>query len=425
MTAPSSPPKPNENPEAFLKAMAHHAIAAAKPDFGSVDLPARPKGRVIVVGAGKAAASMAESFEAHWKGRAEGLVITRYGHATPTKSIEVVEAAHPIPDKAGVAASARLLELVQSAGPQDLVIALMSGGASSLMSLPCAGVSLSQKQEICQRLLRSGADITEINTVRCNLSSLKAGRLAAATTAPVVTYIISDVAGDDLRMIGSGPTLPAVATPQQSLDVLRRYKIDIPADIRDAILANKVPTIAAGQTVLMGSGRTVLNAATQFSKAHGLDVLDLGDAVVGEAREVGRAISGVAVAIAAGNHPVRPPAVILSGGETSVTVRGDGRGGRNAEFLLGFASYIRGAANIWSVAVDTDGIDGMEDNAGACVSPEIMQKASVSDMEDALKRNDAYGFFEKVDGLIFTGPTLTNVNDFRATLILPSEGNQS
>ncbi|WP_417255246.1 glycerate kinase type-2 family protein [Celeribacter sp.] len=418
MTETCSFAAPHDAPEAFLKALAHHAIAAAKPNFGSVDLPVRPKGRVIVVGAGKAAASMAASFEAHWRVPVEGLVITRYGHATPTKYIEVVEAAHPIPDEAGVAASARLLEIVKGAGPQDLVVVLMSGGASSLLSLPCAGISLAHKQDICHQLLRSGADITEINTVRCNLSSLKAGRLAAATSAPIVTYIISDVAGDDLRTIGSGPTLPAVASPEQSFEVLRRYGIDISEEIRGAILANEAPEIAAGQTVLMGSGRTVLDAATGFSKASGLSVLDLGDAVVGEAREVGRAISGVAAAIAARNHPVRPPAIILSGGETSVTVRGDGRGGRNAEFLLGLASNLRGAANIWSVAVDTDGIDGMEDNAGAVVTPGIVQNASIAEMEDALARNDAYGFFERIGGLLFTGPTLTNVNDFRATLVL-------
>jgi glycerate-2-kinase len=418
MTTPRKFPVPRDAPEAFLKALAHHAIAAAQPDFGLVDLPARPKGRVIVVGAGKAAASMAASFEAHWNEPVEGLVITRYGHATPTKYIEVVEAAHPIPDEAGAAESARLFDMVRSAGPQDLVIVLMSGGASSLLCLPCEGINLAQKQDIAHQLLRSGADITEINTVRCNLSALKGGRLAAASTAPVVTYIISDVAGDDLRVIGSGPTLPAVATSQQSLDVLRRYNIDVSADIRVAILANESPTITVGQTVLMGSGRTVLNAASDVATANGLSVLDLGDAVIGEAREVGRAVSGIAVAIAAGTHPIRPPAIILSGGETSVTVRGDGRGGRNAEYLLGLASSLRGAANIWSVAVDTDGIDGMEDNAGAIVDPEILRRASHAEMEDALLRNDAYDFFEKVGGLLFTGPTLTNANDFRATLVL-------
>ena len=418
MTTPRSFPAPHDAPEAFLKALAHHAIAAAQPDFGSFDLPARPTGRVIVVGAGKAAASMAASFETHWNEPVEGLVITRYGHTAPTKYIEVVEAAHPIPDEAGAVESTRLLDLVRSAGPQDLVIVLMSGGASSLLCLPSEGIDLAQKQDICHQLLHSGADITEINTVRCNLSALKGGRLAAATKAPVVTYIISDVAGDDLRVIGSGPTLPAVATPHQSLDVLRRYNIDVSADIRAAILANESPTITVGKTVLMGSGRTVLNAASDIAKANGLSVLDLGDAVIGEAREVGRAVSGIAVAIAAGTHPIRPPAIILSGGETSVTVRGDGRGGRNAEYLLGLASSLRGAENIWSVAVDTDGIDGMEDNAGAVVDPDIVSRASLAEMERALLRNDAYGFFEKVGGLLFTGPTLTNANDFRATLVL-------
>lgn len=418
MTTPRSFPAPHDAPEAFLKALAHHVIAAAQPDFGSVDLPARPTGRVIVVGAGKAAASMAASFEKHWNEPVEGLVITRYGHTAPTKYIEVVEAAHPIPDEAGAVESKRLLDLVRSAGPQDLVIVLMSGGASSLLCLPREGIDLAQKQDICHQLLHSGADITEINTVRCNLSALKGGRLAAATKAPVVTYIISDVAGDDLRVIGSGPTLPAVATPRQSLDVLRRYNIDVSADIRAAILANESPTTAVGKTVLMGSGRTVLNAASDIAKANGLSVLDLGDAVIGEAREVGRAVSGIAVAIAAGTHPIRPPAIILSGGETSVTVRGDGRGGRNAEYLLGLASSLRGAENIWSVAVDTDGIDGMEDNAGAVVDPDIVSRASLAEMEGALLRNDAYGFFEKVGGLLFTGPTLTNANDFRATLVL-------
>ena len=418
MTIPHEALKSSEAPAEFLKSLAHHAITAASPDFGRFDLPEPPKGRVIVVGAGKAAASMAASFEAHWNGPVEGLVITRYGHSAPTKYIEVVEAAHPIPDKTGVDASTRLLGMVQGARAQDLVIVLMSGGASSLLCLPCDGIDLAQKQELCNLLLRSGADITEMNAVRCNLSALKAGRLAAASAAPIVTYIISDVAGDDLRVIGSGPTLPSAITPLQSLEVLRRYKIEISDAVRDAILANVSLTVEAGPAILMASGRTVLNAASEYANAAGLNVLDLGDAVIGEAREVGRALSGIAVAIAAGTHPVRPPAIILSGGETSVTVRGDGRGGRNAEFLLGMTSSLRGAPNIWSMAVDTDGIDGVEDNAGAIVDPDILHRSSLSELEDALLRNDAYGFFEKAGGLLFTGPTLTNANDFRATLVL-------
>ncbi len=410
-------PDPARDPRAFLEALCRAAIRAASPDFSRVALPAPPEGRVIVVGAGKAAASMAAAFEARWPGPVEGLVVTRYGHACPTRAIEVLEASHPLPDEEGVAASARILDLLKSAGPRDLVVALISGGASSLLCLPAKGIDLATKRSIGEQLLKSGADITEINTVRCNLSAVKSGRLAAASAAPVVTYIISDVAGDGPKVIGSGPTVRSDITPERSLDVLDRYGVTVSPVVREAIAANQPPDEVAENVTLLASGRTVLDAAIAHARAAGLGVLDLGDAVVGEAREVGRAMSDIARSVAAGTHQLKPPALIISGGETSVTVRGDGRGGRNAEFLLAFCDSLGGAPNIYAAAVDTDGIDGMEDNAGAVVDPgTLARNASVSATE-ALARNDAYGFFEATGGLLFTGPTLTNVNDFRAILM--------
>ena len=414
-------PDPMRAPRDFLDALCRTAIRAAGPNFCRVPLPPPPKGRMIVVGAGKSAASMAAAFECRWPGPIEGLVITRYGHACPTRTIEVIEASHPLPDENGVTASARILDLVAGANPCDLVVALISGGASSLLCLPAQGIDLATKRAIGDRLLKSGADITDINAVRCNLSAVKNGRLAAASAAPVVTYVISDVAGDDPKVIGSGPTVGGGVSPEYSLALLDKYGVIIPGAVHDAIVSNRPPGTLAENVALLASGRTVLDTATACATAAGLEVLDLGDAVIGEAREVGRAMSGVARAIASGAHPLKPPALIISGGETSVTVRGGGRGGRNGEFLLAFCDSIAGQPGIYAAAIDTDGIDGMEDNAGAIVDPNTLSRNSRVTAADALTRNDAYGFFDGTGDLFFTGPTLTNVNDFRAILATPAD----
>jgi hydroxypyruvate reductase len=422
-----------DEPRAFLTGLFRAAIDAASPAKRLASfLPARPKGRTIVVGAGKAAASMAAAVEAAWDGPLEGLVVTRYGHGAPTKRIEVVEAAHPVPDAAGEKAALRILECVTNLKPDDLVLCLISGGGSALLAAPVPGLTLDDKRAIARALLKSGADIAEMNGVRKHLSAIKGGRLAlAAAPARVVALAISDVPGDDLAVIASGPTVPDPSTSAEALATLRRYAIDAPARVLAHLesAASETPKpgdprFAAVSNILIATPQMSLRAAAEAARAAGVAPLLLGNAVEGEAREVGKVFAGVARSAARHGEPARPPCVLLSGGETTVTVRGKGKGGRNAEFLLGLALALDGAPRIHALAGDTDGVDGSEDNAGAYVAPDTLARAAALGLRarERLADNDAYSFFEALGDLVVTGPTLTNVNDFRAILIERREG---
>jgi glycerate-2-kinase len=408
--------------EEVLRELFTAASAAAGPDGKfSARLPAGPKGRTIVIGAGKAAGSMARAFEVEWGRPCEGLVVTRYGHAVPTQSIEVVEAAHPVPDEAGLKAAERILALAHSAGPDDLVVCLMSGGASSLLTLPAPGLTLADKQEINRHLLKSGAPITVMNRARRAVSSIKGGRLAAAVApARLVTYIISDVPGDDPAVVGSGPTIPDTADPEVVLQELKAYGIPVSEKIETAIRANaSLEAAPPGEVHMIATPRSALVAAADKARELGLNPLVLGDAIEGEAREVATVLAGIARSVVLYDDPVGKPCVLLSGGETTVTVRGKGRGGRNAEFLLALALALRDEPSISALACDTDGIDGSEDNAGAWIDAAFFEAASAKgiDLAHYLANNDAYSAFAALDRLIVTGPTLTNVNDFRAIVI--------
>jgi len=418
------------DPRRLLTGLFRAAIDAASPSHGVArHLPARPRGRTIVLGAGKAAASMAAAVEAAWDGPLEGLVVTRYGHGAPTRRIEVVEAAHPVPDAAGEAAALRILDLARAAGADDLVLCLISGGGSALLAAPAPGLTLEDKREINRALLRSGADIGEMNCVRKHLSAIKGGRLAlAAAPAHVVSLVISDVPGDDLSVIASGPTVADATTSADALAILRRYRIEAPARILahlESAASESAkpgdPRLARVENRLIAAPQMSLEAAADLARAAGVTPLLLGDALEGEARELGKAMAGMALSAARHGAPAAPPCVLLSGGETTVTVRGKGRGGRNAEFLLGLALALNGAPNIWAIAGDTDGIDGSEDNAGALVTPDTLARAAALGLKprDHLERNDAYSLFAALGDLVTTGPTLTNVNDFRALLVLP------
>ena len=409
----------------ILAALFDAALAAALPD-GRFEgrLPEPPRARTLVLGAGKGAARMAAAFEAAWAGAGheapQGLVVTRYGHGTPTRSIEVVEAAHPVPDAAGMAAAERILALARSAGPDDLVVFLISGGASALLALPAPGLTLADKQMLNRALLKSGAPIGAMNQVRKALSAIKGGRLAAAAApARQITYLISDVPGDDAAAIGSGPTIPEASDPEAALAILAEYGIAIEPRIEAAIRANRVDPAAPGRIEMLATPKMALDAAAAKARELGLAPLVLGDAIEGEAREVARVMAAIALYAAQHGAPVARPAVILSGGETTVTVRGKGRGGRNAEFLLALAIALRGAAGVAALACDTDGIDGSEDNAGAWFDGAILAEARHAGIDAAarLADNDGYGFFAALGKLIVTGPTLTNVNDFRAILL--------
>jgi hydroxypyruvate reductase len=421
------------DPRAFLRGLFDAAIAAAAPaETLARFLPPPPKGRTIVVGAGKAAASMAAALEAAWPGPLEGLVVTRYGHRAPTRAIEVVEAAHPTPDAAGAAAAARILERVKGLSADDLVLCLISGGGSALLALPAPRLTLADKQAINRALLRSGAGIAEMNCVRKHLSAIKGGRLAAAAApARVVGLIVSDVPGDDPATIASGPTAPDPTTAADALAILRRYAIDAPAGVLAHLESAAAetpkrgdPRFAKVSNVIVAAPRLSLAAAAAAARLAGVTPLDLGDAIEGEAREVGKAFAGIALSAARRGAPARGPCVLISGGETTVTVRGKGRGGRNAEFLLGLALALEGAAGIWALAGDTDGIDGSENNAGAIVAPDTLARAAARGLKPRalLDDNDAYTLFAALGDLVVTGPTLTNVNDFRAILIEATEG---
>jgi glycerate-2-kinase len=385
-------------------------------------LPQPPKGRTIVIGAGKAAASMAAAFERAWPHRCEGLVVTRDDHGLPTRFIEVVEAAHPVPDERGEAAARRILDIAHSAGPDDLVVALISGGASALLALPRDGLSLDDKRQVNRALLRSGAAIEEMNLVRRCLSAVKGGALAAAASpARLVTYVISDIPGDDPAAVGSGPTIPQPVDPAGALAILGRRGITVPEAVEDALrrLSALVAPAASGEVHIVATAWKALEAAAEAARALGIAPLILGDAIQGEARDAGEVIAGIARSVAARGVPIARPCVLLSGGETTVTVRGSGRGGRNTEFLLSLAIALRGERAVSALACDTDGIDGSEDDAGAWFDDRFIAEAGHAgiDLPARLAANDSHAPFRMLGRLVTTGPTRTNVNDFRAVLI--------
>jgi glycerate 2-kinase len=393
-------------------------------------LPPSPRGRTVVVGAGKAAAAMARAVEDHWTGpldKLEGLVVTRYGHGAPTRRIEVVEASHPNPDEAGQGAARRILDLAQGLGPDDLLLCLISGGGSALLAAPAEGVSLADKQAVTKALLRSGATISEINCVRKHLSAIKGGRLAAAAApAAVVALLISDVPGDDPSVIASGPTVADPSTFEEARAVLVKYRIEPPQAVAAHLSAAadetpKVddPRLTNSRIEMVATPQVALEAAAAVARTAGYRSLILGNAIEGEARDVALVLAGIARQSLRFAQPVEPPCVLLSGGETTVTIRGQGRGGRNGEFALALAVALAGEPRVWAIACDTDGIDGIEDNAGAWIGPETLARAAAAGIEAKamLADNDAYGFFAGLGDLIVTGPTLTNVNDFRCLLI--------
>jgi len=416
------------SPRAILRRLFDAAIAAADPAVClPPHLPADDDGRLIVVGAGKASAAMARAVEEHWSGPLSGLVVTRYGHGVPCDRIEIVEAAHPVPDAAGEAAAARILALLSGLTADDRLLTLISGGGSALLAAPAAGVTLSEKRALTSSLLKSGASIGEINCVRKHLSAIKGGRLAAAAwPASVLTLAISDVPGDDPAVIASGPTVADPTTAVDALGVLDFYSIDIPPGLRARLASGELetpkpgdPRLAASEFRLIASPRQMLEAAADEARHLGLTPLILGDAIEGEAREVGKALAGIALSCGRHGFPAEKPCVLLSGGETTVTLKGGGRGGRNTEFLLGLALALDGAPGIHALAADTDGIDGSEDNAGAFVGPETLARARAAglDSRSFLAGNDAWGYFSALGDLLLTGPTRTNVNDFRAILV--------
>jgi hydroxypyruvate reductase len=418
----------NLPPRAFLRSLFDAALAAADPArCVAPHLPSPPKGRTIVVGAGKAAAKMARAVEDHWPGPLAGLVVTRYGHGVPCDRIEVVEAAHPVPDAAGQQAAARILAMVQGLSAEDLVLCLISGGGSALLALPAPGLTLEDKRAVNRALLKSGANIGEMNCVRKHLSAIKGGRLAAAAApARLVSLLISDVPGDDPAVIASGPTVPDPTTFADALAVLTKYGIGEPAAVIARLRAAQDetpkpgdPRLARTETTIIARPQDALAAAAALAAQAGFAPVILGDAIEGEAREVAIVHAGIARQVRRHGQPAPAPAVLISGGETTVTVRGRGRGGRNAEFLLALAVALDGAPGIHAVAGDTDGIDGTEDNAGALLDPTSLARAAVCGMDPrrALADNDGYSVFAALGDLIVTGPTRTNVNDFRAILI--------
>ncbi|MCK6376577.1 MAG: glycerate kinase [Zoogloea sp.] len=419
----------NTPPRELLQAMFAAAVNAAQPEHCIPRfLPAPTKGRTIVIGAGKASAAMARALEAHWPGELEGLVVTRYGYAVPCECIEIVEAAHPVPDAAGEAAAARMLKRVEGLTADDLVICLISGGGSALLPLPGPGVSLADKQAINRALLKSGASISEMNCVRRHLSAIKGGRLAAAChPARVVNLLISDVPGDNPMDIASGPTVADPTTCADALAIVRRYAIDLPAGARALLESGRGETVKPGdarlagvETRLVATPWMALEAAAEVARAAGVTPVLLGDRLEGEAREVAKVMAGIALQARQYGHPAPPPCVLLSGGETTVTVRGSGRGGRNVEFLLALAAALDGAPGIHAVAGDTDGVDGQEEIAGAFVGPDTLARAWAQGIRprERLDDNDGHGFFEALGDSLVTGPTLTNVNDFRAVLVV-------
>ena len=438
-------PNYTTEPRQFLEYLFNAAVKRALPLHNTAAcLPAPPKpgtGRTIVIGAGKAGASMAQAVEALWPLDAplEGLVVTRYHHIPPRPAglpqrIEIVEAAHPVPDAAGLAAAGRILAMVEGLTKDDLVLCLISGGGSALLTLPADGLTLVDKQRINKDLLNSGANIAEMNCVRKHLSRIKGGRLAAACApARVVTLTISDVPGDEPSIIASGPTVPDATTCAEALAILKRYAIDVPATLMAGLESGALETPKPGDVVFAGhevhmiaTPQQSLEAAAAAAREAGLAAYILSDEIEGESREVGKVHAALARAVALKGQPFQKPCVILSGGETTVTIRKQpegaprGRGGRAGEFCMGLALALQGQSGVHALAADTDGIDGVEDNAGAYVAPDTLSRALSAGMklDTFLDRNDAYGYFNPLGDLVVTGPTHTNVNDFRALLIL-------
>ena len=404
------------------------AVAAAQPALClPPHLPPPPKGRTIVIGAGKASAAMARALEDHWAGPLEGLVVTRYGYEVPCERIEIVQAAHPVPDAAGIEAAERIRQLVTGLTADDLVIALISGGGSSLLVAPGEGLTLADKQAVNTALLHSGASISEMNCVRRHLSSLKGGRLAAQChPAQVWTLLISDVPGDDPIDIASGPTVGDPTTCADALAIVERYRISVPAAVRHLLESGAGETIKPGdprlqgiQTRMITAPQIALEAAAQVARDAGITPYILGDSLEGEARDLGKAMAGITRQVALHGQPFKTPCVLLSGGEATVTLRGTGRGGRNVEFLLSLGVALNGLPGVYALAGDTDGVDGAEEIAGALLTPDTLARAWAlgTNPRSSLDNNDGHGFFQALGDAVVTGPTLTNVNDFRAILI--------
>ncbi|HEY4079450.1 MAG TPA: glycerate kinase [Burkholderiaceae bacterium] len=420
-----------EQAQALLRRMFDAAVASAQPALCvAPHLPAPEslgKGRLIVIGAGKASAAMARAVEDAWHGPLSGLVVTRYGYAVPCERIEIVEAAHPVPDAAGLEAAHRMLQLVQNLREEDLVLCLISGGGSALLPLPAEGLTLADKQALNRALLKSGATISEMNCVRRHLSAIKGGRLAAAChPARVLTLLISDVPGDDPINIASGPTVADPTRCEDALAILRRYDIPLSPQVRYLLESGRGESIKPGdarltraETRLIATPQMALEAAAAVAREAGITPYILGDAIEGEASDVGTVLAGIALQVAQRGQPFKTPCVLLSGGETTVTVRGQGRGGRNVEFLLSLGIALNGHPRIHALAGDTDGVDGQEEIAGASLAPDTLARAWTLGLRplESLANNDGHGFFQALGDSLITGPTQTNVNDFRAILI--------
>jgi len=414
-------------PEKLLKAMFQAAVEAAMPSICvPAHLPERPKGRTVIIGAGKASGAMARALEDAWDGPLEGLVVTRYGYRVPTTRLEVVEAAHPVPDAAGRKAAERIFKLVQGLTQDDLVLCLISGGGSALLALPPDGLTLEDKQAINKALLKSGATISEMNIVRKHLSAIKGGRLAAAAhPARVVALMISDVPGDDPSIIASGPTVADPSTNEDALAIIEKYGIEVPYAVRMRLRhADETPKpgdkrLERVENIMIATPQASLEAAAEVARKAGVTPVILGDSIEGESRDVALVHAGIARQCALRGQPEMPPCVLISGGETTITLKGKGKGGRNTEFLLALAIALDGRPNIYALAGDTDGIDGSEDNAGALIYPDTLTRAAKAGInaKAMLADNDPWTFFKAIGDLLVTGPTLTNVNDFRAVLI--------
>jgi glycerate 2-kinase len=412
----------------LLRRMFDAAVESAQPAHClPPNLPQPPQGRTLVIGAGKASAAMAKAVEDHWTGDLSGLVVTRHGYRVPCRRIAIVEAAHPVPDAAGLDAAGRIMTLVQGLSAEDLVLCLISGGGSALLPLPIDGLTLKDKQDINRALLKSGATIGEMNRVRRHLSAIKGGRLAAAChPARVVTLVISDVPGDTLCDIASGPTVPDATTCDDALAVIRRYGLKVPPSVLEVLESGRGETIKPGdprlariETRMIATPQMALEAAAAVAEQAGIPAHILGDSIEGEARDVAKVMAGMALQVARRGQPFPAPCVLLSGGETTVTVRGAGRGGRNVEFLLALGLALGGQPGIHAIAGDTDGVDGQEDIAGAILTPDTLERAWAKGIkpQDSLADNDGHGFFQALGDSVVTGPTRTNVNDFRAILI--------
>nr|WP_315488207.1 glycerate kinase [uncultured Rhodoferax sp.] len=429
MTTSTNPTHPT--PRDLLRRMFDAAIASAQPALCVPPYLPSPeslgKGRLIVIGAGKASAAMARAVEDHWAGPLSGLVVTRYGYGVPCERIEIVEAAHPVPDAAGLAAAQRMLQFVQGLAEDDVVLCLISGGGSSLLPLPLDGLTLEHKQAVNRALLKSGATISEMNCVRRHLSAIKGGRLAVAChPARVVTLLISDVPGDDPINIASGPTVADPTHAQEARAIVKRYGIELPAEVRAVLDSDHCesvkpgdPRLAHNSVHMVAAPQMALEAAAQVAREAGYGAYILGDALEGEARDVGKVLGGIALQVAQRGQPVQAPCVLLSGGETTVTLRGKGSGGRNVECLLSMGIALGGHPRIHALAGDTDGVDGVAEIAGACIGPDTLARAHALGLKphDCLNDNDGHGFFGKLGDSVVTGPTLTNVNDFRAIVI--------